>query len=189
MANIKSQKKMAADILKCGINRIRVLSVQDAEEALTREDVRGLIRKGSIKKLQKKGSSRAASRKTLSQKKRGRKTGMGRRKGKKRATEPKKTKWIKHVKAQRKLLRELKQAGSIGVGDYRKLYLRAKGGFFRNKKHIMLYLKEHELLKKPVVPKKKASTAKAAKPATVAKAAKPAKSPTKKRTSAKGGKK
>jgi len=152
MTNIASQKRMAAEILKCGKSRIRITLGKDVEEALTREDVRNLIRKGSIKKVQKKGSSRAAARKTLAQKKKGRRKGMGSRKGRMRARMPRKKEWMTSVKTLRAVIKDLRDSGRIERKDYRLLYRRVKGGMFRNKKHIMLYIKEHELLKVPTKP-------------------------------------
>ena len=146
MTNIASQKRMAAEILKCGKSRIRITLGKDVEEALTREDVRNLIRKGSIKKVQKKGSSRAAARKTLAQKKKGRRKGMGSRKGRMRARMPRKKEWMTSVKTLRAVIKDLRDSGRIERKDYRLLYRRVKGGMFRNRKHILLYLKEHEFL-------------------------------------------
>jgi large subunit ribosomal protein L19e len=149
MTNIASQKRMAADMLKCGTTRIKVTPSKEVDEALTREDVRILIRKGMIKKIRKKGSSRAAARKILAQKKKGRRKGAGSRKGKIRARMPKKKQWMITVKTLRSVIRDLRDSGRIERSDYRKLYRRVKGGMFRNRKHIMLYIKEHELLKAP----------------------------------------
>ena len=170
MTNLSSQKKMAAVIMKCGKSRVRIEPSSEVEDALTREDIRILIRKGLIKKVQKKGSSRAAARKILAQKKRGRRKGMGSRKGSMGARAPKKKRWMKTVKTLRATIRELRDSGRIERSEYRKLYRRVKGGMFRNKKHIMLYIKEHELLKEAARPKPKPKKA-AKKPAkkTVAK--------------------
>ncbi len=52
------------------------------------------------------------------------------------------------VRPLRKLLRELKDSGKLDRNNYRKLYSAVKGGAFRNKKHLLYYLKERELLKK-----------------------------------------
>ena len=52
-------------------------------------------------------------------------------------------------------LSKLEDAGYVEIvkefiekKTYQKLYLKAKGGFFRNKRHIKLYLEEYGLLKK-----------------------------------------
>lgn len=183
--NTSSQKRIAAQVLKCGTSRVRLKDSQEVEDALTRQDVRDLVQKGEIYKEQKKGTSRFAARRRLSQKKKGRMRGMGKRKGTAGARKDSKTKWIESIRAQRSLIRELRDNGKIEVPVYRMLYTRVKGGFFRNRSHLMMYLKEHEMLKgmKPEAPKaaSKATTKKEVKKAAEtgkkAKQAKPAKKP------------
>mgnify|MGYP000088293624 CR=1 FL=1 len=146
--NLRSQKKLAAKILKCGVSRVRMESTKDVAEAITREDIRNLIKKGLIKAVQKKGTSKAYSKIRKVQKKKGRRKGPGSRKGKKGARMPKKEAWMKQIRALRKLLRELRDSEKIERKTYRKVLLMAKGGAFRSKKHMLYYLKERELLKK-----------------------------------------
>jgi large subunit ribosomal protein L19e len=138
---------MAAEILKCGTNRVRITQSKDVEEALTRGDIRRLIVKGFIYKTPVKGKVRSGAKKVLKQKGRGRRTGRGSRKGKRGARQVKKGEWIKRVRALRRVLHELKDGGKISVGDYRMLYIMVKGNSFRNNRHLLSYLKEHELLK------------------------------------------
>ncbi len=142
-----SQKRIAAGLMKCGLSRVRLRQTEEVEEALTREDIRDLIKEGVIWSVQKKGTSKFASKKKLEQKKKGRMRGDGRRKGTKGARKNDKTKWIEKVRPLRRLLSELKAAGQISIGDYRMLYMRVKGGFFRNKAHLMYFVKEHDMLK------------------------------------------
>jgi len=138
---LTAQKRIAAEILKCGVSRIRIEQSKDVEEAITREDIRALIKKGLIKKVQKKGTSRSHARVNLKQKNRGRRRGAGSKKGKLRK---RKIVWVKSVRAQRKLLEETKD--DVGK-EYRVLYSRVKGGMFRSKKHLLSYMKEREMLK------------------------------------------
>ncbi len=159
-----SQKRIAARIMKCGVSRVRIKPSEEVEEALTREDIRGLIQKGMIWSVQKKGTSKFASKKKLEQKRKGRMRGPGRRKGTKGARKNDKTKWIEKVRPLRRLLAELRGSGQIGRQDYGVLYKRVKGGFFRNRKHLLYYLKEHDMLKK--VGKEAPSKARAGKGAT-----------------------
>ena len=42
----------------------------------------------------------------------------------------------------------LKDKGIVDKKTYRNLYLKSKGGFFRSKSHIKLYINEHKLGKK-----------------------------------------
>ena len=166
--SVKSVKRMAASMMKSGVSRIRVQSAKDAEEALTREDVRNLIKSGTVIKIQKKGSSKKYSRKLFEQKKKGRRRGQGRRKGTFRARTPKKEEWTKSVRAMRKLLKELKTSGRVDNRTYTGFYRRVGGGEFRNKKHVLLYLKDHGLLKQAII-EKTPKTAKKTKRAAKAK--------------------
>jgi large subunit ribosomal protein L19e len=149
-----SQKRIAARIMKCGVSRVRIKPSEEVEEALTREDIRGLIQKGQIWSVQKKGTSKFASKKKLEQKGKGRMRGPGRRKGTKGARKNDKTKWIEKVRPLRRLLAELREGGQIERQDYGILYKRVKGGFFRNRKHLLYYLREHDMLKAGKAPKK-----------------------------------
>jgi large subunit ribosomal protein L19e len=180
--NTSSQKRIAAQVLKCGSSRVKLKESDEVEEALTRQDVRDLVQKGIVYKKQKKGTSRFAAKKKLVQKKKGRMRGMGKRKGTVGARKKDKTKWIETVRAQRSLLKELRDKKQIDVSLYRKLYMRVKGGFFRNKSHLMMYLKDRELLKP--VDKKAAKTIKEKKPVKTA-PKKAVKKPTPKKAPAK----
>jgi len=138
---IKTQKKLASKILKCGKKKVWVDSNnrEEIKKAITKVDVRRLIKKGYIKKKKTNEQSRARSIKNLRQKKLGRKKGPGKKKGKKQSG---KKEWIKNIRAQRKYLKELRDIGKISKSQYRKLYLMAKGGRFRSKSHLTLYMKE-----------------------------------------------
>jgi large subunit ribosomal protein L19e len=145
--NLRSQKKLAAKILKCGIDRVKIKQDKEVEEALTRDDIRHLIVKGLITKAQKKGTSRLEAKKTAKQKKGKRRKGIGSRKGSKGARKKGKELWMKKIRALRNMLKELKDEGKIEKKTYTKLYLMAKGNMFRSKKHLLYYLKENALLK------------------------------------------
>ncbi len=178
-----SVRKMAAGMLKCGESRIRIDVTKEVEEALTRDDVRSLIRSGLVWKVQKKGTSKFRVKRLARQKKKGRRTKEGSRKGTFRARSgPKKMHWIKSIRALRRLLKELRQNGQIEPATYTEFYPRIKGGEFRNKKHILTYLDEHDLLKsrkEAGVKKKERPAPKAEKP-KVLKAPKPGKTKAKK---------
>lgn len=143
--NLSTQKRIAAEILKCGIYRVRLKEDKDVEEALTREDIRSLIKKRMIWRIQKKGTSRGPARKKLSQKKRGRRRGAGSKRGKQVSG---KAEWMSLIRTQRSVLTKLRDTGKVNKSDYRILYLRSKGGMFRSKKHLLSYIKEHDFLKK-----------------------------------------
>jgi large subunit ribosomal protein L19e len=142
--NLTSQKRIAASIMKCGVTRVKIKESKEVEEAITREDIRGLIKQGLITKIQKKGTSRGKARIILKQKKRGRRRGPGSKKGHEKGG---KELWMKAIRAQRKVLKELRDSGRMTKRNYGVIYLRAKGGMFRNKKHLLSYLKEREMIK------------------------------------------
>ena len=143
-----SVRKIAAGMLKCGESRIRIEMTKEVEEALTRDDVRSLIRSGLVWKVQKKGTSKFRTKVAFRQKKKGRRTRMGSRHGTFNARSgPKKRRWIKSIRSLRRLLKELRVNGQIEPRTYTEFYPRIKGGEFRNKKHLLTYLDEHDLLK------------------------------------------
>lgn len=154
-----SVRKIAAEMLNCGQSRIRIEMAKEVEEALTRDDVRTLIRAGLVWKVQKKGTSKFRTKVALRQKKKGRRTRAGSRHGTFNARSGhKKRRWIKGIRALRRLLKELKENGQIEHKTYTEFYPRIKGGEFRNKKHILTYLDDHDLLKQRKelnLPKKK----------------------------------
>ncbi len=146
--DLSYQKKLAAKILKCGVSRIRVEPAKEVEEALTKDDVRALIQKGLITKTQKRGAAKARARSVFRQKKRGRRKGPGSKKGTRKSRSPPKQNWMITVRALRRLLKELKETKKIDNKAYKDLYRKIKGGYFRNKQHLLLYLKDTGLLKK-----------------------------------------
>jgi len=140
--DLRNQRRLAAEILKCGENRVWIdpEQIEEVEKAVTRKDVRNLIKQGIIKAKKKKGVSRARARKLHAQREKGRRRGYGSRKGTAYARLPKKRRWIRTIRPIRAYLRELKKEGVIDKSTYRKYYTRAKGGEFRNKHHLRTHL-------------------------------------------------
>lgn len=144
------QKRIAAALLKVSPKRVKLdpTRAPDLKEAITKTDLRGLVGDGAIKKVQKTGSSRSRTNKLLRQKSKGQRKGPGHRKGKQTTHTPKKDAWMAKIRAQRGFLQELREKGLIDKKTFSDLYRKAKGGFFRSKKHIKLYIDEHRLVKK-----------------------------------------
>ncbi len=155
--NLRTQKNLAAKILKAGISRVKVENDPDVAEAITRNDVRNLIKAGLISTIQKKGQCTSLSKKRAAQKKKGRKTSKGSKKGTKNARKNSKTKWMVRIRSIRKMLKEMKEGNQIENADYRKLYKLASGGTFRSKKHVIMYAEDHDMLKGPKPRKKKSA--------------------------------
>jgi len=139
-------KRLAAKVLGVGVTRIKIKDKEKASQAMTRDDVRTLVKQGKIEIRPSFGLSRVRARKIKAQKKKGRRKGRGSRKGGLKARTPRKTLWMKRVRALRKKLNALKP--ELKDREYRKLYNMIKGGYFRDKGHLQLYVKEKELLVK-----------------------------------------
>lgn len=148
MANLAKQKKIAAKILKVGEGRVWMDSeaTEDIMEAITRDDIRGLIDEGIIKEKQKKGVSRGRARERAMKKSLGRRKGHGSRKGAKGARRGKKRLWITKIRALRRRLKELRDEGYVDRTTYRKLYNKAKGGEFRSIAHLNEFIKANRLM-------------------------------------------
>lgn len=135
MPELYLQKRLAADIKNVGINNIKILPeyVDEVKDALTREDIRQLIKEGKIIIEKKRRVSRGRvneRRKKRRLKGEGRKHGS--RKGKKGARADKHEKWVNTIRKIRKYLRTLKKNGTIDSHLYRQLYRKAKGGTFKS---------------------------------------------------------
>jgi large subunit ribosomal protein L19e len=138
MTHLKSQKRLAASILKCGVNRVWIddSQISDIEKAISREEIRELIENGTIAAHQKKGVSRGRARARMVKRAYGHCNGPGRRRGTAGARNPSKRRWIQKIRAQRKILREMRETGVIDRSVYRTFYRKAAGGQFRTVAHL-----------------------------------------------------
>src|SRR3989344_6610344 len=143
-----NKKKLAGKILKVSPKKV-VFSpdaLDDIQKAITRSDMRGLIAVGKVSKAKVNQHSRGGARKIAEQKSKGRQRGKGSRKGSKHSIITRKENWMVRVRVQRELLKELRDKHLLSTSNYRMLYTKSKGGYFRNRRHIKLYLKEHHLI-------------------------------------------
>jgi large subunit ribosomal protein L19e len=150
MTSLKSQRRLAAQIMKIGQNRVWIdpERTDDAETAITREEVRTLIHEGVIKARPEKGVSRARTRTLHEKKRRGLRRGIGTRTGTAHARVSKKEAWMKRIRALRKRLRTLKAKKIIAEDSYRELYRMASSGRFGSIGDLERYLKSHDLWRK-----------------------------------------
>jgi len=145
---LKIQKRLAAQILKASKNDIWLDSnrLDEIKDAITKADVKSLIKDKAIKRKKSRGISRFRIRANKLQKRKGRRSGHGSLKGKKGARLTKKQKWINHIRIQRSFLQNLRNKKVIDRSSYRSLYMKSKGGFFRSKRHIKLFIQEHGII-------------------------------------------
>ncbi|RLI95215.1 MAG: 50S ribosomal protein L19e [Candidatus Altiarchaeales archaeon] len=141
--NLKTQKRLAAEILNVGVNRVHIDpdSIEEVAKAITRDDIRYHISSGRISAKQKKGISSGRLKKRLKQKKKGRRRGYGHRSGTKKAREPKKKAWMSRVRALRDELKKMREEGVIDNAMYRKLYRQIKGNLFHSRRHLREHVK------------------------------------------------
>lgn len=148
--NLSVRRRIAAKALKCGLDKVKFdsSSLDSIKDAITTFDIKQLIGQGKITKDQTNAQSRGRARQVRKQKSKGRQRGQGSRKGKSTARLGKKDVWMSRIRLQRKFIKELKEKSLIENSVYHNIYAKAKGGFFRSKNHIKLYLEEKKLFKK-----------------------------------------
>ena len=148
------QKRLASRLLNCGPGRVRfdTTQLEEIKKAITRFDIQRLINKGLIAKVQEQGVSRARAKHRAEQRKKGRQSGHGSRKGKSTARRNPKTVWVQAVRAQRELIKALRAGGHVDNEGFKELYAKVKGGFFRSTKHIKIYTKEQDMIKTAAKP-------------------------------------
>jgi large subunit ribosomal protein L19e len=143
VSDLKAQKRLAADELDVGKNRVWFDPEAQGEiaDAITREDIRELIDEGVIDTSSDKGgNSRGRARERNEKRAYGHRKGPGSRKGKKGAREASKENWQSRIRAQRKRLRELRDEGDLDRSDYRDLYGKASGGEFDSVADLQRYI-------------------------------------------------
>jgi large subunit ribosomal protein L19e len=138
---MKTQRRLAAEILKVGESKIWFdpTKISEIEKAVTKADVRKLIEKGYIKVRKEK------LKKPKEKKKKRRYEGS--KKGGKYSIVPRKRRWITLVRSLREFAKELKKEGKIDNKTYRLVRRWIKGGMFKSKMHMKLYLEQHKLIK------------------------------------------
>jgi len=146
--NLKVQKRLAAQLFGCSPDRVVFNDdrLEDIKQAITKRDLKLLIGDGAITKKPGNFTSKFRARKLAVQKHKGRRAGPGSKKGKATARANPKQIWMHTIRVQREFLTLLLEKKVITRAAYRELYLKSKGGYFRSRRHIKLYLQEHEEL-------------------------------------------
>ena len=129
--SLRSQRRLAAEILKVGQNRVWIdpERIDDVEIAITREEIKKLIHEKAIRSRPEKGISRSRARVFHEKKKKGLRRGPGKR-SKSRVS--RKEIWMKKIRALRRRLRELKEKRIITRNTYRQFYIMAGSGVFES---------------------------------------------------------
>lgn len=145
--SLKSQRRLASEILKVGQNRIWIdpERIDEVETSITREEIRKLIHERIIQATPEKGTSHSRARMLHAKKKKGLRKGPGKRS---KARISKKKTWMKKIRAIRRRLRELRGKRVITVNTYRQFYRIAGSGAFESAAELERRIKAKDLWRK-----------------------------------------
>jgi large subunit ribosomal protein L19e len=151
--NLSVQKRLAASILSCSPKRVWFdpSRLDEIKEVITKQDLRSLISDGTIRKIQAKGVSRVRANARMVQRRKGRQAGGGSRKGTANTHRDTKLDWMERVRVQRAFVAQMRGHQSISHDAAKDVLRKVKGGFFRSRRHIKLYLEEHKLFTEKAV--------------------------------------
>ena len=142
MSDLKNQRRMAAEVLKCGENRVWLNpeKLDEVAECITRADIRTAVASGLIKAKPKNGTSKGRIRSVAGQKASGKRKGPGSRKGTANARVRDKERWMGTIRPIRDELKTLRADGTITPSVYRLYYRKAKGGMFKSRRHMKQHM-------------------------------------------------
>lgn len=140
--SVKLTRRIASEMLDRGESKVRIKpdAVADAKKAITREDVRALIKNGSIYAIKEKHNMSAYSKVLREKRHKGRRRGHGRRKGSADARGGI-IEYKKKIRGQRRVLRALKDEKIIDNVKFKQYYALVKGGNFATKASLVSHIK------------------------------------------------
>jgi large subunit ribosomal protein L19e len=115
MVNLTTQKRLAAEVLKCGKRKIWLepQEIVKIATANSRQNIRQLVKDGLIIKKPENAPSRQRVRDMKLAKQKGRHTGIGKRRGTADARMPTAVLWMRRMRVLRRLLRKYRASGKI----------------------------------------------------------------------------
>jgi large subunit ribosomal protein L19e len=143
VVNLKTKKRLVSRVVGVGLARIKFDSESgdDIADAITRDNIRGLISSGAITIKPAKGTSRGRSKfKKAQKRKRGTKTGT--KKGRNGARVGKKRVYVAKVRSLRHRLKVAKDRKEITNPQFWDLYRKIGGNTVRNIAHLRSLIEE-----------------------------------------------
>ncbi|MCL5101904.1 MAG: hypothetical protein M1544_00905 [Candidatus Marsarchaeota archaeon] len=139
--SVKLTKRVAADILKRGETSIKIKpsAIDDAKKAITRDDVKELIKNGSIYAIVEKHNKSRYGKDLKKKRAEGRKRGPGKKKGTKKVRGT--ANHMKRMRSQRRILAALKEDKTISNEQYKEFYALVKGGTFQTKATLLNHIR------------------------------------------------
>lgn len=142
MSDLTAQRRLAADVLDVGENRVWFdpNAQGDIASAITREEIRELVAEGHIQAEPKRGNARGRARERNAKRAYGHRKGPGTRKGRASARHDDRDTWVDGIRAQRRELRRLRDAGVLTPTEYRETYDKARGGEFPSVRNMRMFI-------------------------------------------------
>jgi len=141
MKTFALQKRLASKVLDVGKNSVWFDSerLNDIKEAITKEDIKILVKEGAIKKKHAKGIKRRAGKIRQIRKRKGRARGEGKKKGKLKKGKKEYVLKIRNLRSYIKILKKRKEITATESDRLRKL---AKAGIIKTKNEIQAAIKK-----------------------------------------------
>lgn len=139
MVNLRLQRRLASSIMGAGKSRVWMdpNEVNEIHLANSRRAVTKLIKDSFIIKKSVSMHCRQRARLRQEEKRLGRHTGLGKRRGQAGARMPTKVLWMRRQRTLRRLLKKYREAKKIDRHLYRELYLACKAGQYKSKKNLI----------------------------------------------------
>lgn len=139
--SIKLTRRIAARVMKRGESKIRIKkdALEDANKAITADDVRAMIKSGKIYAIKEKHNVSLRSKVVRLKKFKGRRRGQGSRKGTHKARMS--VDYKKRIRGQRRVLKKLKSENVIDNQTFKRFYALVKGGTFANKASLISHIR------------------------------------------------